>query len=329
MFKFIVKRTLLGILILFFAMFIIYALMVSLPSGYAEKTARELATRPGNTKSAQQWLDELNQQLGMDKGIVQGYFNWLGQTLTGHFGDSWMNTKPVTQVFHDTIWVSFSMNIVVYLLQICIAIPLGVLAARKQYSFTDYSITFIALVGISLPTFFVGTLFKLLFAVKLPWLDLNGMTSRNYLQLSPFMQKLDIAKHLILPCLTLTIVGIGDLMRYTRANTLEVLNADYIRTARAKGLSENRVINYHAFRNTLIPLVTILGSMLPGLFSGAMITEQIFDIRGIGYAGYTCMVGGDIPFTMFYLSFSCILILLGNLIADILYAVVDPRVRVN
>ena len=139
----------------------------------------------------------------------------------------------------------------------------------------------------------------------------------------------DEVKHFIMPALTLTIVGIGSLMRYTRTNTLEVLNADYIRTARAKGLSERRVIGYHAFRNTLIPIVTILGSSLPGLFSGALITETLFSIQGIGFASYHAMIAGDIPFTMFYLSFISILTLLGNLLADILYAVVDPRVRVN
>ena len=135
--------------------------------------------------------------------------------------------------------------------------------------------------------------------------------------------------HFVLPILTLVTVSIGSLMRYTRTNMLEVLSSDYIRTARAKGLSEKKVINHHAFRNTLIPLVTILGGSLPGLFSGALITETLFAIRGIGYASYHSMINGDIPFTMFYLAFLSILTLLGNLISDILYAVVDPRVRVH
>ena len=138
-----------------------------------------------------------------------------------------------------------------------------------------------------------------------------------------------MAKHMVLPVITLTIVSIGSLMRYTRTNMLEVLNSDYIRTARAKGLSESRVVNHHAFRNTLIPIVTLLGGTLPGLFSGAMITETLFQIPGIGYTSYQCVMQGDIPFVMFYMLFSAILILLGNLIADVLYAVVDPRVRVN
>jgi len=133
---------------------------------------------------------------------------------------------------------------------------------------------------------------------------------------------------LVLPILVLVVISVGSLMRYTRTNMLEVLNSDYIRTARAKGLSERKVIYKHAFRNTLIPLVTIIGGSLPGLFSGALITETLFSIPGIGYASYHAMVAGDIPFSMFYLTFIAVLTLLGNLIADILYAVVDPRVRI-
>lgn len=140
---------------------------------------------------------------------------------------------------------------------------------------------------------------------------------------------LDKANHLVLPIITLTVISIGSLMRYTRTNMLEVLNSDYIRTARAKGLSERTVIYKHAFRNTLIPLVTILGGSLPGLFSGALITETLFGIPGIGYASFHSMSGGDIPFSMFYMVFLAILTLAGNLITDILYAVVDPRVRVS
>ena len=140
-------------------------------------------------------------------------------------------------------------------------------------------------------------------------------------------QFLDKANHLVLPIATIVIVSIGSLMRYTRTNMLEVLNADYIRTARAKGLSEKTVIYQHAFRNTLIPLVTIVGGSLPGLFSGALITETLFSIPGIGFTSYEAMRIGDIPFSMFYMTFMAILTLTGNLISDILYAVVDPRVR--
>ena len=137
-----------------------------------------------------------------------------------------------------------------------------------------------------------------------------------------------MAKHLVLPIVTLVFISIGPWMRYVRTNMLEVLNADYIRTARAKGLSEHKVIYHHAFRNTLIPLVTFIGGSLPGLFAGALITETLFAIPGIGFISYNAMVAGDIPFSMFYMTFLAILTLLGNLISDILYAVVDPRVRI-
>lgn len=327
--EFIIKRVLLCILILFFVMFLVYALMYSLPTSYVETMARELATKPGSLKSASEWLSELNAQYGFDRGVVGGYFHWLKSAVRGEFGDSWNWTVPVTEKFHEVIWRSFALGLVSFILEIAIAIPLGVLAARKQYSATDYTVTVVSLIGISLPTFFTATILKLIFAVKLGWFDIGGMQSRDYLTLSELGKFFDRCAHYVLPALTLTIVSIGSLMRYTRTNMLEVLNSDYIRTARAKGLSEQRVINHHAFRNTLIPLVTILGGSLPGLFSGALITETLFGLRGIGYTSYYSMVAGDIPFTMFYLMFISILTLLGNLISDILYAVVDPRVRVH
>ena len=189
----------------------------------------------------------------------------------------------------------------------------------------DYTVTVIAMMGIALPTFFLGALMLKLFSIDLGWFPYAGLSDPN----SGLPTIVDNIYHLVLPITTLVILSIGGMMRYTRTNMLEVLNSDYIRTARAKGLPENKVISHHAFRNTLIPLVTILGGSLPGLFSGALITETLFGIRGIGYYSYQAMVAGDIPFTMFYLAFIAILTLLGNLISDILYAVVDPRVRVN
>ncbi|MCL2740678.1 MAG: ABC transporter permease, partial [Oscillospiraceae bacterium] len=147
-------------------------------------------------------------------------------------------------------------------------------------------------------------------------------------RLSAFGQFLDITKHYILPVATLVIISMGALMRYTRTNMLEVLNSDYIRTARAKGLPERKVITKHAFRNTLIPIVTILGGLIPSLFTGAMITEILFHLPGIGYTSYLAITVGDIPFAMFFLTFIAIVTLLGTLVSDILYAVVDPRVRI-
>ena len=325
--KFIIKRIIMSIFILFFVAFIIYALLRCLPSSYVENMAQQLSMAPG-AKSYEEWIAQLNAQYGLDKNIVLGFFTWLGDAVRGNFGDSWKYTVPVLQKFNDVIWVSFIMGAISLVLELIIAIPLGVVAATKQYSRADYAITAGALVGISLPTFFFATLLKLLFSVKLGWFDLYGLVGRDYAQLSAAGQFLDKAHHLVLPIVTLVIVSVGSLMRYTRTNMLEVLNSDYIRTARAKGLRERKVIYHHAFRNTLIPLVTIVGGSLPGLFSGALITETLYMIPGIGYTSYQAMVAGDIPFSMFYMTFLAILTLAGNLISDILYAVVDPRVRV-
>ena len=325
--KFLVKRTLLSIVILFFVTFIIYVLMRCLPASYVDTMARQLSQAPGS-KPYDEWLAQLNAQYGLDLELIPGFFVQLKNLVTGNFGDSWKYTVPVIQKFNEVIWVSFIMGAISLVFELLIAVPLGIVAATKQYSVTDYTVTTVALLGMSLPTFFFATLLKLVFSVKLGWFDLVGLTGRDFSTLSRFGQILDMAKHLVLPIVTLVFISIGPWMRYVRTNMLEVLNADYIRTARAKGLSEKKVIYHHAFRNTLIPLVTFIGGSLPGLFAGALITETLFAIPGIGYISYNAMVAGDIPFSMFYMTFLAILTLLGNLISDILYAVVDPRVRI-
>ena len=326
--KYLVKRLLLSVVILFFVTFIIYLLMRCMPSSYVENMARQLSQAPGS-KPYEEWLAQLNAQYGLDLGLIPGFFVQLKNLCTGNFGDSWKYTVPVIQKFNEVIWVSFIMGAISLVFELLIAVPLGIVAATKQYSVTDYTVTTVALLGMSLPTFFFATLLKLIFCIKLGWFDLYGLVGRDYAQLDSMGQFLDKANHLVLPIVTLVIVSIGGYMRYTRTNMLEVLNADYIRTARAKGLSERTVIYKHAFRNTLIPLVTIIGGSLPGLFSGALITETLFSIPGIGYVSYQSMVAGDIPFTMFYLSFMAVLTLASNLLTDILYGVVDPRVRIS
>ena len=313
--NYIIKRVAQSVLILFCVMFIIYALIRSLPSSFAETMAMQLAQAPG-AKPYEEWLAQLNASYGLDLDIVPGFFTWLSKAVVGNFGDSWKWNVPATQKFTEVIGLSVIMGGISFVLSLVIAVPLGVLAATKQYSRADYVITSVALVGISLPTFFFATLLKLFFSVKLGWFDLYGLVGRDYAQLDSMGQFLDKANHLVLPIVTLVIVSIGGYMRY-------------IRTARAKGLSEHTVIYKHAFRNTLIPLVTIIGGSLPGLFSGALITETLFSIPGIGCVYYQSMVAGDIPFTMFYLSFMAVLTLASNLLTDILYGVVDPRVRIS
>lgn len=264
MHKFLLKRILISIVILVFVSMIVYAVMRCLPSSYVETQARTLASRPG-AKSYQEWVAQLNAQYGLDTGIVQGYLTWAGKAVRGQFGDSWYWNQSVLAKFSQVIWYSFVLGLFAFILEIVFAIPLGIAAARRQYSKLDYTITVVALVGISLPSFFFATVLKYVFSIKLGWFDLYGIVGRNHEQLSSFMKVLDMGYHMVLPTITLAIVSIGSLMRYTRTNMLEVLNSDYIRTARAKGLAERRVVNYHAFRNTLIPIITLLGGSLPGL----------------------------------------------------------------
>lgn len=327
--NFIIRRTILGLFIIFFGAMISYTVIRSLPTSYVEGIARQRASNPLSTKTYQEWLAELNANYELDKPIIPGFFGWLGKAARGQFGESWQYGIPVTQKFSEVIWVSFSLNVITTLVQFLVAIPLGILAARKQYSATDYFVVTFALMGISLPSFFLSTLLKYAFSIKLGWFDLYGLTGRFYSTMTPFQQILDKGYHLVLPVITLMMLSIGDILRYTRTNMLEVLNSDYIRTARAKGVPEKVVINKHAFRNTLIPLVTMMAGLLPSMFGGAMITETLYQIPGIGYISYAAITRGDIPFAMFYMVFLIILSQISILLADIAYALVDPRVRVN
>lgn len=328
MWKFLVRRILLGILIVILGAFVTYAVIRCLPDSYLTQMARALAQGSNGRIKYEEMLDALKTQYGMNSDIFTGYIKWFGNAITGNFGDSWMYMKPVTKVFGEVIWWSVLMNIITLIVEVLIAIPLGILAARKQYHFTDYAVTVFALACISLPSFYIGTVFKYIFSVKLGWLPLYGLEGGQgwWVGQGKFI---DTTAHLVLPVLTLALLSIGGLMRFTRTNMLEVLNSDYIRTARAKGLNEKVVVNKHAFRNTLIPLVTIFSGLLPSFFGGAMITETIFQIPGIGYKSFTAMQQGDIPFAMFYTTFLMVLTQVSLILADIMYAVVDPRVRVN
>jgi peptide/nickel transport system permease protein len=228
------------------------------------------------------------------------------------------------------MWISFCISFVALVLELLVAIPLGVMASTKQYSKSDYTVSTFALLGISLPGFFFAGLLRKVFCSDLDLLPFNGLVSSRMLPGADMMTRLlDMGLHLILPIAVLVITGMGSYMRFVRTNMLEVLNSDFVRTARAKGLQEKKVIYKHAFRNTLIPIVTLLGGTLPTLFAGAMITESVFGIPGLGGTAFEALSGSDIPFFMGFNMFLAVLTLAGNLLADILYAVVDPRIRVT
>ena len=268
--------------------------------------------------------------------IFEGYIAWLGKLLKLDFGNSFKYGIPVIDVIKDHMGVSFAVAaiatifefLIATIFEFLIAIPLGVTAATHQYSVRDYIVTVLVMIGISLPSFFFGQLLKNIFAIQLEWFPASGLIDASK-DLSGFALLMDQMWHLFIPILTVVILSIGGRMRMTRTNMLEVLNSDYIRTARAKGLKEKVVIYKHAFRNTMIPLVTSLAGLLPGLFSGAIITEQVFGLPGIGNVAFDAMLVADIPFIMGYNMFLALLSVIGVLLADLMYAVVDPRVKLG
>ena len=260
--------------------------------------------------------------------VLGGYFSWLGNMLKGDLGDSFLYQMPVATVISDHMWVSFLISLVALIFQFAIAIPLGIISATRQYSVVDYSVTVVTMVGISLPSFFFAALLIKIFSSWLGLFPASGLVSAGASSMG-FAYVLDMLHHLVLPMLVLIVLSIGSLMRYTRTNMLEVLNSDYIRTARSKGLSEKKVIYVHAFRNTMIPLMTLLAGILPSLFGGAMITEEVFAIDGIGRLAYKALQQGDVPFIMGYNMFLAVLTVIGTLLSDLMYAVVDPRVKLS
>jgi peptide/nickel transport system permease protein len=318
--QYVIRRALTSVLVLFGVTFLIYVLLRMMPGDFVSQMTS------GNPAITSEQKERLREAYGLDKGILAGYVSWAADAARGDFGDSFIYKKPVFEVIEDRMWTSFALAATAFVIQLLVAIPLGVIAATKQYSKIDYGIVFFALAGISLPSFFFAAILQRVFSMWLGILPLSGMVSarESYQGLAKLQ---DIVRHFILPVSVFVITGIGVWLRYVRTNMLEVLSADYVRTARAKGLPENKVIFKHAFRNTLIPIVTFIGGSIPGLFSGALITEGIFSIPGLGKAALDAVNAKDLPLLMGYLTFLAFLTLVGTLLADILYAVVDPRIR--
>lgn len=332
MVKYIIKRILLALLILVGVSALIYLLSMLMPADYIDNQTAAALANGSMTKEDVQRLKEL---YGLaDKslaGISKSYLTWLSSTLSGDFGFSFLYGKPVSTVISECVWISFIVSAISFVLEIAIAIPMGIRAAVKQYGPYDYTVSVLAMIGTALPSFFLSALLMNVFSIKLGLFPLQGLTTATKVfppdaHLQIFLDK---AHHLVLPITVLTLLSVGGLMKFTRTNMLEVLNSDYIRMARAKGLSEHTVIYKHAFRNTMIPLITSLSGMLPSLFGGAMITETVFAIPGIGYMALRATQQGDIPFIMGYNMFLSILTVAGMLISDLMYMVVDPRVKLS
>lgn len=264
------------------------------------------------------------EQLGLNDPLYVQYFRWLGNVFQGDFGYSFANYEPVTAMVVErivpTLILMGSALIIAYL----IAIPVGIISAVKQYSWIDYATTGTSFLGISVPNFFLGLGLIYIFSVKLGMFPTGGMNT-----LGVEGNLLDTLNHLILPSIVLATAIAGNMVRYVRSSILEVLGEDYLRTARSKGLHEFIVVNKHALRNALIPIITVVGLDIPLLVSGAVITEQVFQWPGIGQLMIQSIMSRDYPTLMALTFIAAIVVLVTNLVVDILYSVVNPRIKYN
>ncbi len=331
MFKYILKRIGYSILVLIGVSLIIYFLTRLMPIDFVKN--KVVAVQTSGATVSQDMVDAMYASYGLSADasvgeILGGYLNWLGDLARLDLGTSFKYGIPVAEKIAMHMGTSFAVALIATIFEFMIAIPLGITAATHQYSLRDYVVTILVMIGISLPSFFFGNILKNWLSLKLGWFPNQGLTDATQ-SYTGFALILDYLRHLFIPVLTVVILSIGARMRMTRTNMLEVMNSDYIRTARAKGLKEKVVINKHAFRNTMIPLVTSMAGLLPGLFSGAIITEQVFGLPGIGNIALEAMQAGDIPFIMGYNMFLAMLSVLGVLLADLMYGIVDPRVKLE
>ncbi|MDD3296357.1 MAG: ABC transporter permease [Candidatus Omnitrophica bacterium] len=271
---------------------------------------------------------QLQKQWGLDKPIIVQYGVWLKNLARLDFGDSLStDRRPVWDKIKERLPITISINIISMFIIFLVAIPIGIYSAQHQYSLPDKLITVFVFIGFATPAFWLALLLMLFFGVYLNWLPISGLQSLGYEHLSVLGKITDRARHLILPVFISAFGGMAGLSRYMRSNMLEVIRQDYITTARAKGLSEGKVIYKHALRNALLPVITILGLSVPALVGGSVIFETIFAIPGMGQLFYMAVMMRDYNLIMGGLVIGSVLTLLGNLLADISYALADPRIR--
>jgi peptide/nickel transport system permease protein len=268
----------------------------------------------------------LRQQYGLDRPFYLQYVDWLEQVVQGNLGVSTRTNAPVSEVIMSRVPNTLRLMIAALTLTLIIALPLGILSAVKQYSRLDYFLTTFTFVGISIPQFWLALMLLYFFGVTLGWFPTRGMGS-PYAEPGVWNSMVEVFRHYTLPVLSVTLFSLAGYMRYQRAAMLEVIRQDYIRTARAKGLSEAIVILKHGWRNALIPILTLLGYVLVILIEGSIVVEVIFSWPGMGDLAVTSLAQRDYPVVMAIVLLSAVGILIGTLISDILYAVVDPRVR--
>jgi len=263
-------------------------------------------------------------QLGLNQPIHIQYLTWLTQLLKGNWGYSIKTYLPVYSMISANLGPTLLLMGTSMLLGFLVAIPLGVYSATHQYTKGDYTAVTVSFLGTSIPSFFLSLILVYLFTVRLGWLPSGGMTT-----LGTGGDVMDVIRHMIMPVIVLTASLAGSNIRYIRSSMLEILQQDYLRTARAKGIGRFLTINKHAMRNALLPIVTVIGMEIPMLIGGAVIVEQVFSWPGLGLLAMTAIMNRDYPVIMGVSLLSAVIVLAGNLITDILYAVVDPTIQLK
>jgi peptide/nickel transport system permease protein len=281
-----------------------------------------------NPKASLEAQKRLRELYGLDKPLMVQYGDWLMRLVRLDFGRSFSpDRRPVWDKIKERIGITLGLNLISMIIILGVSIPIGVIAAYRAHSWFDQATTLFVFFGFAMPTFWLALLVIMFFGVHLDWLPISGLTSLNFRQLSGWQKLQDLGAHVTLPVLVAAFGGLAGMSRYMRGNMLEVIRQDYITTARAKGLPEQVVIFKHALRNALLPVITILGLSVPGLIGGSVIFESIFAIPGMGQLFYGAVMARDYPLVMGELVIGAVLTLLGNMLADVGYALVDPRIR--
>jgi peptide/nickel transport system permease protein len=314
---YILRRVIIAIPTLIAVSMVIFAILALAPGD----PLSDLALNPSVPPEVRQ---RIRKNLGLDDPIPVRYSKWASSLFRGNFGYSFRTRAPVSDLLKQRIPTTLMVSGSAFLLSLLIAIPIGVLSAVKQYSIFDNVATTLAFIGFSLPTFCTGLLFILVFTIKLHWLPSIYHSTLQEHGMAAVWERI---RQLIMPVAVLGLFQAATFMRFVRASMLENIHQDYVRTARSKGLSERSVIGKHALRNALIPVVTIVALALPGVITGAVITEQIFKVPGMGQLFISSISNNDTPVVMAIAFIFSILVVVFNLVADVIYGILDPRIK--
>jgi peptide/nickel transport system permease protein len=317
--SYIIRRILIALLMLLAASMLGYGFMKLAPGSYFDRLKQD-------SRVSQEYIEQERAKYHLDSPVYVQYFAWLSRFVRGDFGYSFEYKRPVAQLIGDRLINTLILNIAAITLTWLVAIPLGVYAAVHQYRPSDKVLSSISFMGMSLPHFFLALLLLYIFSGELQWLPAGGLKSVDYDQLTISGKLADLAAHLAIPVVVLVVGALAGLQRIMRGNMLDVLRQQYVTTARAKGLSEHRVVYKHALRNAVNPLITIFGYQFASLFSGAALLEIITSYPGLGYLLFNAVRSKDEFLVMGGFMMGALMLLVGNLLADLLLAVVDPRI---